>query len=153
MAINPILNIQTSPDYHVFEFESDGRQRLRKRVQFDLIYSDEHIYNLSLCTVLPDGNLDCTSDTKNGDMDSVLETTAHIGILYINQFPERKVFLRGSDAKRSRKYQMGINRYLMELSKNYFIEGVAIVNDVITSREEIQTGKNYQAFILSRPQK
>jgi hypothetical protein len=149
MAINPILNIQTSPDYHVFEFDSDGRQRLRKRVQFDLIDASEHIYNLSLCTVLPDGNLDCKSDTKDGDMDRVLETTAHIGILYINQFPERKVFLQGSDAKRSRKYQMGINRYLMELSKKYFIEGVAIANDIITSREGIRAGKNYQAFIFS----
>lgn len=124
--------------------------RLQKRIQFDLIDADEQIYNLALCTVLLNGDLDCESETKNGDMDSVLETTAHVGILYINKFPERKVFLQGSDAKRSRKYQIGINHHLIQLSKKYFIEGLTIVNDDIVGREPIRYGKNYQAFIFSR---
>jgi hypothetical protein len=83
-------------------------------------------------------------------MDRVLETTAHIGILFINKYPDRKVLLRGSDAKRSRKYQIGINRYLLDLSKEYLIEGLKIVDREIIDREPIQRGKNYQAFLFSK---
>lgn len=153
MATNPLQNIQASPDFGIFEFESEGRSRLRKRIQFDLIDETENIYNLALCTVLPDDTLDCETDTKNGDMDRVLETAAHIGLLYINEYPDRKVLLRGSDAKRSRKYQIGINRYLIDLSKDYFIEGLKIVNGEIAGRGPIQSGINYQAFLFSKLKK
>ena len=147
---NPILNIQASPDFDVFEFESAGRSRLRKRVQFDLIDEEENIYNLALCTVLPDDTLDCETETKNGDMDLVLETAAHVGILFINKYPDRKVLLQGSDAKRSRKYQIGINHYLLELSGQYFIEGLKIVDGNIVLREPIHPGRNYPAFLFSK---
>ncbi len=153
MAINPILNIEVSPDYQIFDFESDGRTRLRKRILFNLISADEEIYNLALCTVLQDGTLDCESETKDGDMDSVLETTAYIGVLYIDKFPDRKVFFSGSDAKRSRKYQMGINRYMVQISKDYFVEGLTIANGKIVEQEPIRIGKNYNAFLFSKIKK
>jgi hypothetical protein len=153
MATNPFQNIQASPNFDLFKFESEGRTRLRKHIQFDLIDENENIYNLALCTVFPDGTLDCETETKNDDMDRVLETAAHIGMMYINKYPDRKVLLRGSDAKRSRKYQIGINRYLILLSKDYSIEGLNIVDGEIVNRELIRPGINYHAFLFGKLRK
>jgi hypothetical protein len=62
MATNPFQNIQASPNFDLFKFESEGRTKLRKHIQFDLIDENENIYNLALCTVFPDGTLDCETE-------------------------------------------------------------------------------------------
>lgn len=151
MSIKPYLNIETSSDFQVYEFESTGKESIKKRVRFDLIDEAEHIYNLALCTIPPDGSEDCITASRNGDMDTVLETTAYIAIIYTNRFPDRKVFFRGSNAVRSRKYQMGIVRYLEVVTKDFFIEGLLInsLNEIIL-REPFQNGKNYTGFIFTR---
>jgi hypothetical protein len=151
MSINPYLNIETSTDYQVYEFDSLGKEMLRKRVLFDLVDADEQIYNLALCTILADGTQDCASASRNGDMDTVLETVAHIALIYTNRFPERKIFFGGSDSIRSRKYQMGINAYLDTMKRMFVIEGVIVdkFNSLIL-REDFQTGKNYTGFIFTR---
>ena len=151
MSINPYQNIDTAPDYQVYEFDSIGKVTLRKRAKFELLDEDDQLYNLALCTVLEDGTEDCSSASKNGDMDMVLETAAQIALIYSNKFPDRKIFLRGSDQLRSRKYQIGINSHLMSLSATFEIEGVMINNqDEITLIETIQRGTNYQGFIFTR---
>jgi len=151
MSINPYLNIETSSDFQVYEFESTGKYNIKKRVRFDLIDKPEQLYNLALCTILPDESEDCETASRNGDMDRVLETTAHIAVIYINRFPERKVFFRGSNAVRSRKYQIGIARYLEVVNKDFFIEGLLISKqNEILLREPFKKGKNYTGFIFTR---
>jgi hypothetical protein len=151
MSISPYLNIETSSDFQVYDFESTGKEKNKKRVRFDLIDKPEQIYNLALCTILSDGTEDCETASRNGDMDPVLETTAHIAIIYTNRFPDRKVFFRGSNEVRSRKYQIGIARYLEVVMKDFFIEGLLINNlNKIILREPFQNGKNYTGFIFTR---
>jgi len=143
--------METSSDFQVYEFDSIGKENIRKRVRFNLVDEPEHIYNLALCTVLPDGNEDCQTASRNGDMDRVLETTVHIALIYINRFPDRKVFFTGSNAVHSRKYQIGIARYLEIAMKDFYIEGLIInnLNEMIL-REPFQNGKNYTGFIFTR---
>lgn len=151
MAINPYLNLETSSDFQVFDFESLGKTTLKKRAVFDLIDESEQLYNLALCTVLQDGKEDFNTESKNGDMETVLETVAHIAGIYSDKFPERKIYFRGSNAVRSRKYQMGVNRYLAILLQIFFIEGLVIdESDNILVRETFQIGKNYTALIFTR---
>ena len=151
MSINPYLNLETSSNFQIFDFESVGKNSLKKRAIFDLIDESEQLYNLALCTVLKDGTQDFNSESKNGDMDTVLETVAYIGLIYSERFPERKIYFRGSNTVRSRKYQMGVNRYLEILIKTFFIEGLIIDKyDEILVRETFQIGKNYTALIFSR---
>lgn len=151
MSVNPYLNIKASSNFQIYEFESVGKVSLRKRAIFDLIDEVEKIYNLALCTVLDNGKLDCDSPSKNGDMDIVLETVAHIAILYNTRFPERKIYFRGSDDIRSRKYQMGVNRNLDILNQTFLIEGLVIdQKENIVVRETFLKGKNYNALIFTR---
>jgi len=96
MAINPYLNLETSSDFQVFDFESVGKTTLKKRAVFDLTDEKDQLYNLALCTVLPDGSEDYSTESKNGDMDTVLETVAIIAKIYSDKFHDRKIFFRGS---------------------------------------------------------
>ena len=151
MSNKPYPDIESSSDFQVYEFESKGKENIKKRVRFDLIDEPEQIYNLALCTVLTGGGEDCESASRNGDMDRVLETTVCIAVIYTNHFPGRKVFFRGSNAVRSRKYQIGIARYLDIAIKDFFIEGLLINNqNQIILREPFQAGKNYTGFIFTR---
>ena len=151
MSINPYLNLETSSNFQVFDFESLGKVTLKKRAVFNLIDESEHLYNLALCTVLEDGTQDFNTESKNGDIDMVLETAAYIAGIYSDKFPERKIYFRGSNAVRSRKYQIGVNKYLAILLQTFLIEGLVIdENDSIVVREAFQIGKNYSALIFTR---
>lgn len=151
MSINPYLNLETSTDFQVFDFESLGHITLKKRAVFDLVDESEQLYNLALCTVQEDGTEDYETESKNGDMDTVLETVAHIAQIYIDKFPERKIYFRGSNAVRSRKYQMGVNKYLEILLESFLVEGLVIdKNNSIKLRETFQIGRNYTALIFTR---
>ncbi|MCX2480646.1 hypothetical protein OQY15_16190 [Pedobacter sp. MC2016-15] len=150
MSINSYLNLETSSDFRVFDFESVGKTTLKKRALFDLIDEEEQLYNLALCTVAPDGTEDFDTESKNGDMDMVLETVAHIAKIYSDEFPTRKIYFRGSTVARSRKYQMGINKHLDVLTKMFDLEGLIIDdNEDLTLREAFQAGTNYNALIFT----
>ena len=151
MSINPYQDIESASGFQIYEFYSVGKETLKKRVRFDLVDSLEQIYNLALCTVSPDGEEDCENASRNGDMDRVLETVAQIAIIYTNRYPERKIFFRGSDIVRTRKYQIGIVKYLDFAAKDFDIEGVTISeqNEIIT-REAFRRGENYNGFIFIR---
>ncbi len=82
MAIQPYLNIETSEDLQAFEFESKGKQVLKKRVHLDLVEPTEQLYNVSLGTLCEDGTIDWETESRNGDIESVLQTVAYIGLLY-----------------------------------------------------------------------
>jgi hypothetical protein len=151
MAINPYLNFETSSDFRVFDFESVGKTILKKRAVFDLVDEAVQLYNLALCTVLPDASEDYSTESKNGDMDTVLETVAIIAKVYSDKFPDRKIFFGGSNDVRSRKYQMGVNKYMTTLIKFFHIDGVMLdSNQNITSIEAFQVGTNYNAMIFTR---
>jgi len=152
MSINPYLNLETSTDFQVFDFESKGKTTLKKRAVFDLIEESEQMYNLSLCTVLENGQEDYDTETKNGDMDTVLETVAQIAFIYSDKFPERKIYFRGSNAVRSRKYQIGVNKYLEILLQNFHVESLIIdeVRNILILRETFKVGTNYTALIFTR---
>ena len=150
MAINPYPAIRTSTDYQVYEFISDGKQRLRKRVRFELVDEVEQIYNLTLCTVLDNEDEDCDTASKNRDMEKVLETVGMIVFIYTNYYPDRKIYFRGSDKLRTRQYQLSMFSNLNTIVNYFIVEGLVMEEDEIKLRENFKTGKNYDAFILTR---
>lgn len=84
-------------------------------------------------------------------MDTVLETVANIALIYSDKFPERKIYFEGSNAVRSRKYQMGVNKFLEPLLKNFSIDSLIIDKDrTIILREPFKIGTNYSALIFTR---
>ena len=150
MATNRYLNIQTTSNYEEFMFQSSGKSPLKKLVRFEELDKTERIYNLVLCTILGDGTEDCESAAKNGDIDSVLDTVAHIALIFTDHHPDRKIFFRGSDPIRTRKYQIRISNNVEEVMDYFDIDGLIIEDGVLLSRETFKKGKNYSGFIFSR---
>lgn len=108
MSGNVYTQISTSENFEVYQFISDGKVPLTKIVRFTLVDKNEQIYNLVLCTVLPDGTEDCNSASRNGDMNKVLKTTAQITKIFSDRYPQRKIFVTGSTISRTRQYQIKI---------------------------------------------
>ncbi|WP_149242370.1 DUF6934 family protein [Dyadobacter sp. 32] len=93
-----------------FKFQSIGKRGVfEKAIAFTLI--EDNIYNLALLDRDP-VTQDYTdkSITDNGDMPVVLSTVMAIIRDYLNQYPDRRIYLVGNSPSRTRLYQIAINK-------------------------------------------
>jgi hypothetical protein len=150
MSINPYSNISASTDFQVFDFVSSGKAVIKKRVEFQLIDETEQLYNLVLCTVLENNQIDCETASRNSDMTRVLETVAIISLSYTDYYPKRKIYFSGSDTLRTRQYQLSLFSQLKSVLHYFNVEGLQFNGEELNLREPFQTGKNYDAFIFTR---
>jgi len=118
------IEIINDPDYTVFKFVSTGRHGdLTKIVSFDEIEGRGSVFNLALGTMLFDGKIDFVTTTNNGDRNKVLATVAGIVETFIKKYPEKNVYITGSDSRRTMLYQRAIAYGYDELIQIFDIYG------------------------------
>ena len=134
--------------YKEYFFYSEGpKGRVLKVVRFDLIYAYPHsYYNL----VFGDWNkerseIDDISVTNNGDAEKVLATVAYIVLNFTDIFRNAPVYAIGSNSARSRRYQIGINKFWHEIEKIFYVYG-----RIGGLWESFQKNTNYDAFFIVR---
>ncbi|MHA4808777.1 DUF6934 family protein [Flavitalea flava] len=81
--------------------------------------------------------------TNNHDRDKVLATIAAIVIYFMEENPNAILFVKGSTPSRTRLYQMGINKYLNEISELFVIQGYKF-----GIWELFEKSKSYSSFLL-----
>jgi len=124
-------------DYEVFDFVSTGiNGSIYKRVVFTYIFQTE-IYNLAFGDVLENGEIDDFSISDNKDMAKILSTISRIVKLFLDKYPNRKVFFSGSSPERTRLYRMAIGNNLEELSEIYDINAVLKNGDIVEFRRNL----------------
>lgn len=123
---------------------------------------DANVYNLGFGALNRETNeIDDSVELRNGDTDEILGTVAQIALDFLSDHPSTSIYATGSCAKRTRKYQMGINKYYSYLAASYTIQGFLADKTIQDNsarpfdkwRGEWQTfqpGINYNAFLLSR---
>jgi hypothetical protein len=116
--------LEASFDTMTFEFTSVGpKGEIPKLV----IYSEtdiEDYYNLGFGDKDPNsGDIDDLVVTNNQDSQKVLATVAFTLYAFTDNYPDAWVGARGSTKARTRLYQMGISRYLNEISKDFIVMG------------------------------
>jgi hypothetical protein len=89
--------------------------------------------------------LDDSIRSNNGDRDKVLATVAFTALNFTNQFPNTLLHIKGSTSSRTRLYQMGIGNNLLEINKNFEIQGFRL-----QKWEPFILGRNYEAFLVRR---
>jgi hypothetical protein len=142
---HPKYPVVASSDYLNYFFFSDGpKGRIAKGVIYSQI--EGNLYNLSF----GDWNgevqgLDDSSRSDNKDRDLVLATVADTLVDFTKQFPEAQIFIEGSTSARTRLYQIGIVRNLLEIKSKFIVRGS--IND---DWEEFKLGRNYDAFLIKR---
>lgn len=141
----PKYPVVVSADCHTYSFFSDGtRGRIAKVIIYSQIEGD--LFNLGFgdwSDKLQD--LDDTSRSNNGDRNKVLATVAFTALHFTNRFPNAKIVVEGSTSARTRLYQMEIAGNLLEINKNFVVEGL-FAHDW----EPFLRGRNYRAFLIKR---
>jgi hypothetical protein len=141
----PRYPVVVSDDCHMYSFFSEG---LRGRIAKVIIYSqiEGDLFNLGFGDWDDElHDLDDTSRSNNGDRNKVLATVAFTAFYFTNQFPNARIVAEGSTSARTRLYQMGIASNLLEINKNFEIEGL-----FDNGWEPFLRGKNYRAFLIKR---
>ncbi len=99
------------------------------------------------------GDIDDNIELRNGDMDRILVTVAKTALLFMKTHPRSLLYIQGSDSIRTRKYQMGISKYIDSVPPNMGILG--LINETLLNEalpvwkwERFKTDANYHAFLL-----
>ncbi len=135
----------TNSTFLDYEFESVGTKGVIKKVaRFSLIASN--IYNFGFGDLNEHtGEINDTAISNNGDGDKVLATVAGIISDFTGVYMGAAVFIQGSTSARTRRYQMGINK---------FWEQINAIFDIFGLKDEIwhlfKKSENYTAFIARR---
>ncbi len=87
--------------------------------------------------------IDDMAITNNGDTQKILATVAASVMFFMSQQPHATVFATGSTPSRTRLYQMGIRRHLLEISCKFEIEGFREGN-----WEMFRPGRGYEGFLI-----
>lgn len=136
---------KTNSSFLDYEFESTGPKGTIKKVA-RFIEIGENVYNLGFGDLIEStGEINDSIVSNNGDAEKVLMTLANIIYDFTTIYEGATVFIQGTTLSRSRRYQMGINKYWPQIS--LIFEVLGLINN---KWEQIRIGENYNAFIGRR---
>jgi len=129
------------------DFPGDARERavafaigkkgyIPKRIEFT-ITEIQDIANLAFGDIDENNEIDDYSITDNGDRNKVLATVAYAAEIYLNKYPERWIYFKGSTQERTRLYRMAIGLNLDELTLKFDIYAEQ-ANGIIPFRKNIE---------------
>jgi hypothetical protein len=144
MNIQPYVT-QSDSERLTFSFESISQRKIIKKiVLFTPIDDTYKIFNLALCDLSENDELQDDTTSNNDDVEKIMATVIAIVQEFFATYPNKKVFFEGNTASRTRLYQIAINRVIDELSEWFLIEGI-YQNKI----EKFQKNVNYSAFFVS----
>jgi hypothetical protein len=91
------------------------------------------------------GDFDDTVVTNNGDSVKVMATVAATIYAFTDEFPDARIFAKGSTRSRTRLYRMGISNNLDVIKLDFWIFGLSEGD-----WEEFSLGTDYDAFLVVR---
>ena len=148
-------DLRFTQDCHYFLFYSDGpKGRLKKLIVYAAIGGIPNAFNLGFGTLKMKNNgeeyLDGTEISDNGDRNKILATIAATAYRFIDKYPDKKIYLTGSDKTRTRLYQMAINHAFEELSETFKIYGDIEEDPDSYNFQPFTGGVNYTGFLIEK---
>jgi hypothetical protein len=155
MNYDHYTNLRFTEDYHIFLFFSNGpKGRLKKIVIYSQLNDLPNGYNLGFGTLKINGDgeeyVDVNEISDNGDRDKILATIALTAFAFTDKYPDRKIYLSGSNKIRTRLYQMAINNAYDELSERFVIFGDTSKYSNVYNWRNFEKGINYTGFLVER---
>lgn len=137
-----------SEDFLSYYFCSVGPNgNIRKGILFTRVSLEGRgYYNLAFGDVNEKGILNDLVTSNNHDAEKILATVARAVIKFTNIYPDALVFAEGSTPSRTRRYQMGINKFWKEIEPDFKVFG--LLKD--KGFEPFRSGKNYIGFAVTR---
>jgi hypothetical protein len=139
-----------SEDFFRYEFCSEGpKGKIKKIILFTRVNLNGNIYfNLAFGDIDREGINDFVT-SNNQDAEKVLATVAQAVISFTNKYPDALVYAEGSTPSRTRRYQMGINKFWRDIELDFNVFGL-LKNGGF---EPFRSGINYIAFACKRKKK
>jgi hypothetical protein len=139
---------ETSEDCFYYEFCSEGpKGKIRKAILFKRVNLQGNSYfNLAFGDLNDAGVLDDLIISNNHDAEKVLATVAQAVINFTNVYTDALVYAEGSTPARTRRYQMGINKFWKEIETDFKVFG--LLKD--KGFEPFKSGRNYSGFAVTR---
>lgn len=148
MHLPPYL--YTSNSTTVYTFTSVGRSRIEKMVEFTNV-GIENVYNLAFGDLLPNGTIDDSSNSNNGDIVKVLATIISILKDFTEKNPKAYVAFTGSTDHRIKLYERILRSYYPTFSKDFKIVTYVRTADTYVEVEfDPETKADYEVFIVKR---
>lgn len=143
----PKYQYKSEPNLNVYEFISEGRKGLiRKMVEFQKTEA-EGVYNLAFGDfVEKTKTIDDLIISNNGDSQKVLATVASIVFVFMEKHPNAMIYATGSTDSRTRLYRMGISTNIEEIKEDFNVYGLRLEG----LWEEFIIGEDYEAFLISK---
>ena len=138
----PFYEFIIQDNAQTFDFESIGKHIIKKKILYQNTIR-KPFYNLALVDVLEDGSFDDIIESRNGDMEKILATVANTLPIFFEQFPDAIVLFKGSDERRTRLYQIIINKEMDSISHTFTFLGI---NDM--KFEPFSKNKTYDGFAI-----
>ena len=141
----PKYQYRTNEDFLDYEFASIGpKGRVKKVVRFTEIR--DNIFNLGFGDLDEEtGEISDTVITDNKDSQKVLATVASTIYDFYEEYPDAKIFVRGSTVARNRLYRMGITNSWNEVSIDFEVYGLKD-----NQWETFQFRRDYDAFLIEQ---
>jgi hypothetical protein len=140
-----------SENFFRYDFCSEGPNgKIKKVILFTrATLHGNFIYNLAFGDIDKDGKLNDFVTSNNQDAEKVLATVAQAVISFTNMYPDALIFTEGSTPARTRRYQMGINKFWKDIEPDFKVFGL-LKNKGF---EPFRFGVNYIAFACKRKKK
>lgn len=131
-------------------FTSVGKNRIVKLVDFSPTKT-KNLFALGFGDLLPDGTLDYTANSNNGDIVKVLMTVIQIIRDFTTQFPEIKIFFSGSTEERIKLYTYILRKYHEDFKEEFIITASILTDNSFKEVEfDPQSSDTYFAFFVKR---
>lgn len=142
----PSYALETSADRMTYQFNSEGIQgSIIKIIRFQAM-SQKGVYNLAFGDKVPDSDkIDDKAISNNGDREKVLATVAASVYFFSERYPRAWIYATGSSRARTRLYQMGIAKYVQEISEDFIVMGLRV-----NGWESFQLRVEYEGFLFRR---
>ena len=143
---NEKYNTKALPSLMEFEFISSGANgKIIKVIQYTPT-NIPNIYNLGFGDKNNNtGDISDSVTSNNGDREKVLSTVAYTTLEFLNKYPNYSVLAIGLTPARTRLYQIGIMKNLIEIADEISILGLHNDNWI-----PLKKGVNFDAFLASK---
>jgi hypothetical protein len=134
------------PSLMEFEFTSSGPNgNIIKVIQYTPT-NIPNVYNLGFGDKNNNtGDISDSVTSNNGDREKVLSTVAYTTLEFLNKYPNYSVLAIGLTPARTRLYQIGIMKNLIEIADEISILGLNNDNWI-----PLKKGINFDAFLASK---
>ncbi|WP_298732425.1 hypothetical protein [uncultured Chitinophaga sp.] len=133
-----------------YVFVSSGKQEIEKAVEFTAMEIPRY-YNIGFGDQLPNGTLDDTVGSNNGDIIKVLATVVKIIVSFLSELPDATIFFVGSSSDRTRLYRRILRNYYYVFSNEYLITALVLSDGNL---EEVSfdpsSAIDYHAFFVRK---